>query len=144
MNGELFPCTCPTCGQTLPGEKTSFDKFWAVWPVKVGKQAAMNAWKKLNAGSRTEAKDRAQVWFRWWRAQNPETNAIHASTYLKNRRGEDEDVPKPANDASTLEYYADLINGDGFIAATAVSNSMVAKLLSAGLVTEERMKARIG
>lgn len=72
----------------------SFDEFWAEWPLaKNGKDAAQRAWAKLPADRRKLATERAAEWCASWRAANPRLNDIHPSTYLNNKRWEDEAQP---------------------------------------------------
>ncbi len=142
---DLFPCTCPTCGQDIaPQSNTPFDKFWRDWPSKVGKAPARKAWYKMDKQDRHDATTAAGAWFTWWRKENPQASPIHAATYLNNRRWEDEYGGGPVDETSILAYYADLINGDKFIAQNAVTLDMQRRLVAAGLVTQARMSGRVG
>jgi len=68
-----------------------FDVFWVLWPVKKNKEDARTAWKRLNADQRRAATDAIGAgWFDRWRDGNPDANPIHASTFLRKKRWEDE------------------------------------------------------
>lgn len=72
----------------------SFDEFWASWPLaKNGKDAAKRAWSKLSPDQRRLATERAAEWCDSWRETNPRLSHIHPSTYLNNKRWEDEPQP---------------------------------------------------
>ena len=74
-----------------------FVAFWAIWPHKVGKAAAEKAWRKLKPDCRRAVLVSADGWFDRWRANNPTASPIHASTFLNQRRWEDDApaVPPP-------------------------------------------------
>lgn len=76
---------------------TPFSDFWSVWPSKVAKSAAEAAWKKLPDADRGAAIASADAWFRCWRSRNQQASPIHASTYLNQKRWQDE-----ASEAVTL------------------------------------------
>lgn len=72
----------------------SFDEFWSAWPLgKVGKDAARKAFGRLSPRQRIGATLQAAAWCGDWRAANPRLNDIHPSTYLNNKRWEDEPQP---------------------------------------------------
>lgn len=80
--------------ESVGARAPSFDEFWASWPLaKNGKDAAKRAWAKLSPDQRRLAKERAAEWCVSWRAANPRLNDIHPSTYLNNKRWEDEAQP---------------------------------------------------
>lgn len=69
----------------------SFEDFWSSWPLsKVGKDAARKAFGRLSPQQRIGATALAAEWCGSWRAANPRLNDIHPSTYLNNKRWEDE------------------------------------------------------
>lgn len=80
-----------------------FDEFWARYPRKVGKPAALRSWKTATKGPR-ENRERVLgglvSWTLAWEAAGTETQFIpHATTWLNQRRWEDEpgvgSQPKP-------------------------------------------------
>lgn len=76
------------------GRAHSFDAFWASWPLaKTGKDAAKRAWGKLSPAQRRLATERSVDWCGSWVRANPRLNHIHPSTYLNNKRWEDEAQP---------------------------------------------------
>lgn len=72
----------------------SFDEFWSSWPLsKIAKDTARKAYGRLSPQQRTGATTHAAEWCATWRAANPRLNDIHPSTYLNNKRWEDEPQP---------------------------------------------------
>ena len=68
----------------------SFSAFWDVWPNRNSKAAAEKAWKKLSPDDREAAAKACVDWFSAWRNCHPEASPILPSTFLNNRRWEDE------------------------------------------------------
>ena len=70
-----------------------FDRFWSVYPRKVGKREAEDAWKKIGPDEAlfhviVQSLDRAK---HWWSINRTETKHIpHASTWLNGQRWNDE------------------------------------------------------
>lgn len=75
-----------------------FPDFWSVWPNKVSKAAAQKSFKRLKPELQRAAIDNAADWFQRWQLRNPQASPIHATTYLNNRRWEDEQTPLKAID----------------------------------------------
>lgn len=74
-------------------EPDGFDDFWVLWPNKVSKQRARKAWKRLSVDARRAAYRAVRDgWFERWRSSKPDANPIHPSTFLNDRRWEDEPV----------------------------------------------------
>ncbi len=72
----------------------SFDEFWSSWPLaKVAKDTARKAYGRLSPQQRIGATTRAAEWCASWRAANPRLNDIHPSSYLNQKRWEDEAQP---------------------------------------------------
>ncbi len=72
-----------------------FEEFWKIWPVKTAKQNALKAWRKLSLELRREAFVAIRGgWFNRWQAANATANPIHASTFLNQKRWNDE-LPHP-------------------------------------------------
>lgn len=87
--GDAYASPC-AAGPKAP----SFDDFWSAWPLaKVGKDAARKAFGRLSPQQRTSATAQAPGWCGAWHAANPRLNDIHPSTYLNNKRWEDETQP---------------------------------------------------
>lgn len=67
-----------------------FESFWKAWVSGGGggdKAPAFTAWKSLNDADRQLAASLAALWFRAWRKSAPESaKAIHAASYLNQRR----------------------------------------------------------
>jgi len=80
-------------------DKPAWDRFWAIYPRKVDKAKAIRAWNRLKADRKLmqimSAALKAQRASEEWRRDNG--RAIpYPSTWLNNRRWEDETVPSPA------------------------------------------------
>lgn len=70
---------------------TGFAEFWAVYPRRVARAAAELAWPKLKPDERQAALEAIREQIRWpCFADAPEDKQPHASTWLNNRRWEDE------------------------------------------------------
>jgi DNA-binding transcriptional regulator YhcF (GntR family) len=94
---------CSPSGELVYPE--DFLSFWKVYPLKVGKGAAHKAWKKLKPGKQVQ--DDIQDALNWQRSSDKwkEDNGKyipHASTYLNQRRWEDEQ-PKATNSENYAE-----------------------------------------
>lgn len=89
---EKVDANASTCADGV--KAPSFDDFWSSWPLgKVGKDAARKAFGRLSPQQRIGATTRAAEWCASWRAANPRLNDIHPSTYLNNKRWQDEIAP---------------------------------------------------
>lgn len=86
-----------------------FERFWLLYPRKVGKPAARRAWDKLKLRPK-EKLDMLEVVREWNKAWNKiETRFIpHPSTWLNQRRFEDEieiSVPAPKAKPVSLDDW---------------------------------------
>ena len=66
-----------------------FEKFWNLYPRKVGKDAALKAFKKLTESEMTLAIEKIPLHTASWKKRDKE-HIPHASTWLNGRRWEDE------------------------------------------------------
>ncbi len=57
------------------------------------------------------------------------------------RQPKPNDAPRPSDDQKAA-FYADMVNSDGFLPANTISNTIRDAMLSRGLVTPERLRAR--
>ena len=116
-----------------------FADFWQVWPSKEGKAAAEKAWKKLSPEDRATALARVGPWFAAWRAKHPDASPIHASTFLNQRRWEDEGAPAiPVGDkyavaASTIK------TGKPFLCKN-ISAAFARELIGRGFVSDSECR----
>lgn len=67
-----------------------FSAFWDAWPSKAAKAKAEVAWKKLSDADRAAATANADAWFRRWRDGHAQASPILASSYLNQKRWQDE------------------------------------------------------
>ena len=68
-----------------------FDKFWNVYPRKVGKRAALKVWEKLSNEEKIDVLAALPNHIQYWKLKNTETEYIpHPSTWLNQGRWEDE------------------------------------------------------
>lgn len=101
---DLFPCTCPTCGQPVQNgtvAQSRFNDFWAMLPRRVEKPKTQAAWNKLSRQDQELAAQNVKQWYDWFKAANPQASLLYPARYLKERRWEDEDFqdkPKAAPD----------------------------------------------
>jgi hypothetical protein len=74
----------------VEGEKP-FDVFWNLYPRKVGKKPAKACWHKLKIEEKALAVERLKLWMQADQWHREDGKFIpHASTYLQQRRWEDE------------------------------------------------------
>jgi len=75
--------------------ESDFDRFWAQYPRKVGKQKAQKAWGRLTKKEKIAIFGVLDVHVSQWRGVRPEF-VPHATSWLNGRRWEDElDVVSP-------------------------------------------------
>lgn len=73
----------------------AFTDFWAGYPRKIGKPAALRAWKKVKGGEILAVMLGLSLWVKFWKDSRTEDQFIpHASRWLNERRWEDP-VAKP-------------------------------------------------
>ena len=74
-----------------------FEDFWSAWPLaKTAKAKAQAAFRKLTAEDRAKATEAVVTWAANWRRQHPQASDIHPTSYLNQRRWEDEAPARPA------------------------------------------------
>jgi len=140
---DLFPDTCPHCGQAMPSaEPADFDAFWEMVPHKIGKDPAKKAWRKLTATERKSAADGVQRFYRWFAKAYPSASALHPATYLNNRRWLDEGaqpletVPR----AHRLALVAKNIKSGKRFLCTQISAAQARECIAMQLVTEAQCR----
>lgn len=73
------------------GDVAGFEAFWAAWPLaKPAKAKAQAAFRKLTAEDRAKATEAVAEWAVNWRRQHPQASDIHPTSYLNQKRWEDE------------------------------------------------------
>ena len=96
----------------VPHEAEDFEKFWAAYPRKVGKQAARKAFDKVEVPLDTlltaiEQQKRGAQW------QKDDGLFIpHASTWLNNARWEDEVGPVDTRPTRPKSFHIEMENGE--------------------------------
>ena len=75
------------------------------------------------------------------RAAQQDAQAAHAGQGRKSRRRKPDPTPLPSMDERAA-FYAGLVNSDGFLPASMISNSIRDAMLARGLVTPERLRDR--
>lgn len=66
-----------------------------------------------------------------------------SDTWLTAKRWQDFPRKIKTTGVRKMDYYADLINGQGFIPSSMISDSLAGELIASGKVTPERMRERI-
>lgn len=92
-----------------PSRGDVFDSFWSLYPKKVGKQAALNAWRKIKPDSALSQKildavERQRTWEQW--VKNNGQYIPNPATWLNQGRWDDECASDPLKE---VDRYADLI-----------------------------------
>lgn len=68
----------------------AFTDFWLNYPRKIGKPAALRAWKKVKPGEYLAVMLGLSLWVKFWKDSKTESQFIpHASRWLNERRWED-------------------------------------------------------
>lgn len=121
-----------------------WDWFWEAVPKKIGKHAARKAFEKLSVGNQVAAAKSVKPFYEWWRKENPNATWLHPSTYLNQRRWEDEEwqeSSRPKNDPNAaLDMYEKWIKDGSHLCKQHISNSVVTELLRQGRVTEDQIR----
>jgi hypothetical protein len=83
-----------------------FDEFWALYPKRVAKGAAIKAWAKLNEAEKEEALEALPNHLKYWKLKNTEKEYIpFPATWLNQMRYLDElDFEPPKK--PTLPWYS--------------------------------------
>ena len=122
--------------------KTGFSEFWAKCPNKVGKPAAEKAFKKLTAGDRAAATASMVRWYARWSKDCQGASTIHPSTYLNNRRWEDEGMTtQTASDEDNRTVVMRAIKSGKQYLCGGYSNALAREMVRKGLVTNEECRA---
>lgn len=120
----------------------SFDVFWDLVPTqhKKSKFQAERNWKKLSSNLRQEALDNAKAWFSWWATSNKDANPIHGSTYLDERRWQDEgwkpERKSPPLACGLYQHHIDAIKKRQTYLCRDIQSTQANLAVQAGLVTE--------
>lgn len=80
-------------------EWATFDNFWTLYPRKVARKDALQAWTKLGEPDREAATSALVAWRRVWIARGEERYIPYPATWLRGERWTDElpsDAPNPA------------------------------------------------
>ena len=84
-----MPIAAKAAWNILPKSDSSFEKFWAAYDYRIGKQKAAQVWRKLNPDDELVEKIIAAAAL--YSQSNPtRTYYKHASTWLNNRHWEDD------------------------------------------------------
>lgn len=80
---------------------SQFDAFWNAYPRKMGKPAALKAWKSVdgNRCAKTIAAGLAR-WVDYWTWRNEPEYVPHPATWLNQRRWEDDTPPRTRRNGS--------------------------------------------
>jgi hypothetical protein len=134
---DLFPNTTVI--------NAGFADFWALLPAgaKSGKVSAEKAYKRLTPPRRKEARENVAAYYDWWRKQNPQASWLHPSTYLNQRRWEDEAFsPPPSAPQDRAAYWADQINAGRPISRFSVTPTLCEEMVSRDLVSRDILRER--
>ena len=74
----------------LLGEARMFDQFWKLYPRKVARFAAEKEWKRLKEDEKRAAIEALPIHAQGWADRDDKQFIPHASTWLHQRRWEDE------------------------------------------------------
>ena len=141
---DLFQTHCPCCGQKMPEQKSaSFAEFWSQVPNKVAKAPCEKTWKRMTPADRQAATDGLGPFYDWFKRTYPTASPLHPSTYLNQRRWEDEAIAPQDTTSSNdvLTHYAKQFKEQEPMPSYAIpSNNIIGQLLEAGLITQEDLR----
>jgi hypothetical protein len=135
-NSVKEPCNKPV-------SKVSFNSFWKLWPNKVKKPAARVSWNRLSAEDQRKILSLPRAGFDAWQKSQPNASPIHASSFLNQRRWEDEGLTSTTSaNIDRAAALAETIKGGGYVAASYVSPDLAREVLGRKLATETELKER--
>lgn len=102
-----------------------FNEFWAAYPRKIGKPAAERAYRKLKPAEHDAVMGGLAVWAKYWAERGEPEFTPHPSTFLNQRRWEDQPTQKLAVKQTKLD------NGGAF-AKIAIMTEARDRLVQAG------------
>lgn len=143
---DLFGCNCPHCGQPIVEKQTTgFDEFWADVPHKIGKDQASKAWKKLSGQDRAQAAKLVKPFYAWFAKAYPTASLLHPSTYLNNKRWQDEALRPALRTSEPVDraaYWAGKINEGATVSRSYASSAVWNEICARNLVPYDEMRKR--
>jgi hypothetical protein len=146
---DFFACACPTCGQPLPQaqdaglSQRNFAGFWDRVPNKVAKAQSRKTWDKLKPAQRDAAYENVAAWYQWFQKTYPTASLPHPSTYLSQRRWEDEGwKPAQTHSVDKAAFWAESIKAGRFVSTSTCPPALCAEMVQRGLVTAAQLKER--
>ena len=133
----------PVNGHLSEPKSARFENFWSQVPKKVGRHQAEKTFKKLSGQAQVLATDAVKPFYEWWRKENPQATWLHPSTYLNQRRWEDEEwqeASKPKPQVDPLEIAERNIKSGKRFLCTNIGTRVVSELLRTNRVTKEQIK----
>ena len=136
----------PVNGYLSEPKSARFESFWSQVPKKVGRHQAEKTFNKLSGQAQILATDAVKPFYEWWRKENPQATWLHPSTYLNQRRWEDEKWQeafykrKAIKEHDPLEAAERNIKSGKRFLCTHISNSVVEELKRQGRVTESQCR----
>jgi hypothetical protein len=126
-------------------QSTPFDAFWSDVPHKIGKEQARKAWKRLSPPDRQEAQKHVKAFYAWFFKTFPTASPLHPSTYLNNKRWQDEALRPALRSSEPVDraaYWAKQINAGKPVARSYASSGVWIEIIDRGLVDHGTMRER--
>jgi hypothetical protein len=140
---DLFPCTCPHCGQQMPDKQEGrFGAWWAEYPSrggrKVGKAKAEEHYRKA---ARLVSEDLLLGAVKSYAAncKRTDTFPVDAFRWLRDRRWVDESLTPSTQTEDALQWWANQINS-GRKLFSLPSRELMAKMVEARIVSPDRIR----
>lgn len=129
-----------------PQVKCGFAAFWGQIPTgaKNGKVMAEKSFRRLSPSARQAAQDNVEAYYDWWRKTNKDASWLHPTTYLNQRRWEDE-AWRPATPSSAVDvvaFWADSINAGRYVSPSTCGPELCRAMVARGLVTDRQILER--
>lgn len=138
MSLDLFHS--PTIGNA------AFADLWELLPTgaKSGKREAQKAFAKLRPGDQRLASQHVAAYYDWWRKANAQASWLHPSTYINQRRWEDEawQPSAPCRGVDKAAFWAESITANKYVSPATCSPQLCREMVDRGLVTERQVLER--
>lgn len=131
---------------TPASKAATFDDFWGKTPKTGSKHQSRRKFQSLSPANRTAATEAVQGYYAWWGKANPQASTLHVSTYLNQRRWEDDDwqqgkTTQALTKEQRMQVDVDRIKSGRSFLCKAITATQARYLMNAGLVTKSELDA---
>lgn len=126
-------------------EQVSFEEFWEMSPRSGSKHQARKKFASFSHELQRQAAENVDAYYRWWCKSNAGASTLHVTTYLNQRRWEDDDwrfasdSRAPTQQELMAAAVSNIKSGKPYL-CTGVSFSQARYLAENGYVTEDECR----